>query len=226
MCLVSLFQFCRHFTLCRRLADSHSLIVLDTQVEKDRVAKPPSNQGGLAFPEAGEMEASLLSTNALSNNSQNTSTKDPLSTLDSPPLVVETRDMPAECAICMDKPEDSVLQCCSHALCHRCEKRWVRKRLCCPFCRQAFASAKQAATTQWDLSVTAVPVDQIRKDIHSLEQKIYQFWISARAGKQNDTELASILADNYVQRPKTVQSIVTDEADGFIVVQELAGIVV
>lgn len=95
-----------------------------------------------------------------------------------------------------------------------------------PFVDRHLLRQKQAATTQWDLSVTAVPVDQIRKDIHSLEQKIYQFWISARAGKQNDTELASILADNYVQRPKTVQSNVTDEADGFIVVQELAGIVV
>ena len=168
----------------------------------------------------------MLATGVISNISQNPSNQDPLSTLDIPPLVVETREMPAECAICMDEPEDLVLECCSHALCRRCEKRWVRKRLRCPFCRQSFSSVKQAVTTQWDLSVTAVPVDQIRNDIHSLEQKIYQFWISARAGKQNDTELASILAENYVQRPKAVQSASVDEADGFIVVQELAGIVV
>ena len=224
LCLVSLFQFCRYFTLIRRLADLQSL-VLEYPPNPNQVVNQGTGHEDMSDRPEDEKETSLLAGDAFLNQQSTTAREDPLS-IERPPFIVELNQIATECAICMDKPEDCVLMCCSHGLCRSCEKRWVRKRLRCPFCRQSFSSVKQAVTTQWELGVSAVPVEQIQKDIQCLEQKIYQFWLSARAGEQDDAVLASILTDNYTQRPKTIQSIPAGEADGFVVLQELAGIVV
>lgn len=126
-----------------------------------------------------------------------------------------------ECVICFDKTEDSVLTCCSHALCSDCERRWVRKRLRCPFCRNAFSSVKEAVQAQWQLSVDVIPIEQVLKDVHCLEKKIQSFWRHLLVEKDNRESLACILDGNYVQRPKTIESCAAEEIDEFVVIQDL-----
>ena len=172
-----------------------------------------------------DFNACLPASGALINR-EHEDKRDPLSiSLDNPPLVVSTHHVSRECSICMDRPEDCVLTCCSHALCYGCDKRWVRKQLCCPFCRQSFSSVKQAVATQWDLSVSAVPLEQIQNDIQILKQHINIFWQGASAAGQDSARLQAILEERYIHRPRCVESTAIDEADGFVVVQELAGIV-
>lgn len=129
-----------------------------------------------------------------------------------------------ECVVCCDRKEYYVLMCCSHALCADCEKRWVRKRLHCPFCRQSFSSVREAAQTEWQLSVSAIPTEHILKDVKCLEQKIQEFWktvippppSTSETNKQS-LDLESFLAQNYVRRrQRTIQT--GDGEGGFVVV--------
>jgi Zinc finger, C3HC4 type (RING finger) len=126
-----------------------------------------------------------------------------------------------DCVICLDKTEDSVLTCCSHALCSDCERRWVRKRLCCPFCRKAFSSVQEAVQAQWQLNIDVVPLEQVLKDVQYLEKKLQSFWRRLLVEKDNRESLACILDGKYVQRPKTIESCAAEEIDEFVVIQDL-----
>lgn len=216
LCLISPFQFCRYFTLLRRLHDS--LTTLETY-------HPSMNAHPCTVPFVEEEEEGL-------HEGEEYPSDDPLMM---PPTTAslrlrDTRSeeeagemnwnievIPEECSICMDKPEHSVLNCCSQGLCQDCEKRWVRKRLRCPFCRTSFRSVRDAVQTQWQLNVSAVPIlKHVQDDIECLEHKIGQFWNSIiplgddHDGKEGGVEgrtkaeMASILAENYVNRPKAI----------------------
>lgn len=137
-----------------------------------------------------------------------------------PPKEQQTEGHLPYCVICLEKTEDSVLFCCSQAICSDCERRWVRRRLRCPFCRQSFASVKEAVQTQWQLS-SAIPVEQVLQDVQCLGKKVHAFWKGLIIGQRNKTELlhlATLLSDNYVQHPKTLESSGTEEGDGFVMV--------
>lgn len=227
MCHVSVFQFARYFTLLRRLTESQFLLEDGpSATHQTKGLRAPSHTGMLPLrPQEDEMDSPLLAGDALLSKKTNAQ-QDALS-LESYPCLVESNRIASECSICMDRPEDSVMTCCSHAICHGCEKRWVRRRLRCPFCRQSFSSVKQAVNTQWELmSDSPVSVEHIRKDIRCLEDHMYQFWQKARAGEQDDSKLASFLSENYTERLRKVETLPPDDTDGFVVVQELSAIVV
>ncbi|CAB9499633.1 expressed unknown protein [Seminavis robusta] len=220
LCLTSLFQFCRYYTLIRRLADSYEMVLEYPPTGATLTAAPPIHNG----PEEQSPIGALLGGDATSLETED---KEPSTT----PLLAgdeQPSDGPLEldeCAICFDKTEDSVLMCCSHALCADCEKRWVRKHLCCPFCRQSFSSVKEAVQTQWQLGVKAVPVDQVLDDVRSLESTIAHFW-RRHIHEKDSSSLPSILEENYVARPKAIQScaavVVGEELDEFVVIEELS----
>ena len=135
------------------------------------------------------------------------------------PLHDETSGQLPDCVICLEKTEDSVLFCCSQAICSDCERRWVRRRLRCPFCRQSFSSVKEAVQTQWQLS-SAIPIEQVGQDVSCLESKVAAFWDGLGLVQRNETkslQLSELLTQNYVQRPKALDSSATEEGDFVLV---------
>lgn len=202
LCLISLFQFCRYFTLIRRLLDSQSLILEYQQPfgASDSSVAPPKEDDN-------NDELGVFLEN------------DGLVTLPKSTILEEDGQ---DCVICLEKAEDSVLHCCSQAICRNCERRWVRKRLRCPFCRQSFASVKEAVQTQWQLS-SAIPVEQIVQDVHCLSEKVLAFWqglgIDERRSESERRRIATFLVENYMERPKLIHSRTAEEGDdGFILV--------
>lgn len=81
----------------------------------------------------------------------------------------------AECVICCTETSNSILPC-NHRICESCERRWVRKRLKCPFCRTKFKSVKQIRNCAWHLSEFSQA--ELREDLEDLFAKLDQFWKS------------------------------------------------
>lgn len=214
LCLVSLFQFCRYFTLIRRLADSQALVLAyqHQQSSADPLASLEGRPEALMKPSPG------TENDELNGNPEKDSLLE--STPPQTPSIPFDNNQLHDCVICLEKTEDSVLFCCSQAICTDCERRWVRKRLRCPFCRQSFSSVKEAVQTQWQLS-SAIPVEQVVQDVECLGKKIHAFWEGLSIHRRSETEkkeLESLLKENYVERPKILQSSLTEGGDGFVLV--------
>jgi Zinc finger, C3HC4 type (RING finger) len=219
LCLTTLFQFCRYYSLIRRMADSQEAVL---EYPSPNAAESLKPEAPLISPDVHPSNVDLLL--SMHNGSEAVEDHRRLFGPDEQLPIMSSEQRSSgldECVICLDKTEDSVLTCCSHALCSDCERRWVRKRLCCPFCRKAFSSVQEAVQAQWQLSVAAVPIEQVLKDVYCLEKKIQSFWRLLLVEKVNRDSLSRILDGNYVQRPRTVESYAAEEIDEFVVIQDL-----
>ena len=78
---------------------------------------------------------------------------------------------------------------CGHGLCECCEKRWVARKLTCPFCRERFVSAKQLARQGWN--ITEFHVDQLDKDIQSTQDQINKAWEEVTEWRQMQSQGAN-----------------------------------
>lgn len=54
------------------------------------------------------------------------------------------------CLICLNEDSDVVVLSCTHSLCSTCHKRWVTRKLTCPFCRHTFHQ-RSASLNQWEM---------------------------------------------------------------------------
>lgn len=208
--LLSLFQFCRYFALIRRLSDCHEHIEDEIAGENSMTEQTSDNVSfavhGNAAPLQDSEQDFLVSARA--KDSELCSGK-------------RTHEL-KECIICCDETEYFVLVCCSHGLCAECEKQWVRKQLRCPFCRRSFSSVREAVQSEWQLDVSAIPMEQIMNDIHSLEQKIAEFWEPLQQAKLDCSiqvvDCEKILAENYARRRQRTIDTKQDAEDGFVIV--------
>lgn len=55
-----------------------------------------------------------------------------------------------ECAICMSRPQDTVLPCL-HGVCSSCEAKWVETHMDCPFCRKQYKNPRRRKRDQWQV---------------------------------------------------------------------------
>ena len=104
-----------------------------------------------------------------------------------------------ECLICLNQDRNTVVLSCSHGLCSKCAKRWVSRRLKCPFCRHDF-SKKDVTTSQWEL--LEWQAEDVEKDVARLQGTLTDFW--------NNLNLSSISAEllsGYVSKGRTICKI-------------------
>lgn len=118
-----------------------------------------------------------------------------------------------DCTICCNLTEGAVLSCCSHALCYDCEKRWLRRKLMCPFCRYRFKNVNEIRRTGcWDLTSSMSLSSsysnsnneggccnihkELENDILQLRNRIQEFWACTNA--PND-ETSEHFKTSYVQ---------------------------
>ena len=92
------------------------------------------------------------------------------------------------CVICFDESSSSILPC-NHRLCESCERRWVRTRLKCPFCRASFKSVKQIRRGAWCLAELSQA--ELCKDINELYSMLEKFWTSCEYATALKRRMAS-----------------------------------
>lgn len=115
------------------------------------------------------------------------------------------------CLICHTDHEASVLEC-GHSLCQQCEKRWVRKKLSCPFCRTRFANRRAVDRDGWEL--TEWSRDDLNADIEKLEQQIQECLKTTTP----DGTKAGRVSPEYVECPRSLDmSEPVDEDDVVLV---------
>lgn len=79
-----------------------------------------------------------------------------------------------DCVICYNEVSNSILPC-NHRICESCERKWVRKRLICPFCRTKFSNVKQIKNCAWHLPQFSET--ELKSDISSLQCQLESFWL-------------------------------------------------
>lgn len=119
-----------------------------------------------------------------------------------------------ECLICLSDSENAILPC-GHKLCEACEKRWVRKRLVCPFCRHRFSSARQVQSDGYHMAEWSEPA--LESDITTLDTQILEFWATIRSSQPGSTQRQALM-ETYVAAPRMMR--VSSERDGFLVVDQ------
>ena len=113
-----------------------------------------------------------------------------------------------ECIICCTETSNSILPC-DHRICETCERRWVRKRLMCPFCRTKFRSVREIRNCAWHLSEFSETA--LRTDLDHLHGQLALFWKTC--GYTIATE--SIMA-SYEKAGRRI-NVVRDEDDDLVV---------
>lgn len=117
------------------------------------------------------------------------------------------------CLICQNNSENAILPC-GHALCEACEKRWVRARLTCPFCRHQYASAKEIASDGYHVAEWSE--SDLDNDIAALNARVTEFWKTVKRNQPLSTNRDALLA-TYVSAPRTIRFL--PEQDGFVVIE-------
>jgi hypothetical protein len=112
------------------------------------------------------------------------------------------------CLICQDNSENAILPC-GHALCESCEKRWVKARLVCPFCRHQYSSAKEVSSDGYHVAEWSE--SDLDNDIAALDARVTEFWKTVKC-----TNKDALLA-TYVTVPRTIRFL--PEQDGFVVIE-------
>jgi hypothetical protein len=131
-------------------------------------------------------------------------------------LETPTRDGIEEistCLICANNSENAILPC-GHALCEACEKRWVRARLLCPFCRHQYSSAQQVVSGGYHVAEWSE--SDLDYDIAALNAQIMEFWGTVKCHQPITTNKDALLA-TYIAVPRTIRFL--PEEDGFIVIE-------
>jgi hypothetical protein len=118
----------------------------------------------------------------------------------------------SKCLICQNNSENAILPC-GHALCESCEKRWVRARLTCPFCRHQYSSAKEVASDGYHLAEFSE--SDLDNDIAVLNTRVKEFWKTVKRNQPMGTNKGALLA-TYTPAPRTIRFL--PEQDGFIVI--------
>ena len=80
------------------------------------------------------------------------------------------------CEICYARNEKTQLSC-GHSVCEDCEKRWVSRKLTCPFCRMCFDSAKKEAENGWNL--TEFDPELLQRDLRIVQEEFNSTWRNA-----------------------------------------------
>jgi hypothetical protein len=129
---------------------------------------------------------------------------------------------PGECLLCCNATENAVLSC-GHALCTSCEKRWVKKQLVCPFCRQKFLSAKDVNRNgTWDLLEWTGDTD-LDSDIQALESKLEEFWHSLfDLTNSTGATVDSLRHGIYTEVPRSL-AVIDNDPDDFLLIEEHEG---
>jgi hypothetical protein len=78
-----------------------------------------------------------------------------------------------DCVIGCNEVSNSILPC-NHRICESCERKWVRKRLVCPFSRTKFSNVNQIRNCAWHL--TEFSETELKSDISSLQYQLEEFW--------------------------------------------------
>jgi hypothetical protein len=116
------------------------------------------------------------------------------------------------CLICQNNSENAILPC-GHALCESCEKRWVRARLTCPFCRHQYSSAKEVASDGYHVAEWSE--SDLDNDIAVLNARVKEFWKTVKRNQPISTNKDAFLA-TYTPAVRAIQFL--PEQDGFIVI--------
>jgi hypothetical protein len=185
--LLSPVQFSIHYGLVCRLADLLALSGLHH----------PKQLSSSVFVAVG---AALAKDSESSDAALETSTRDEI-------------DEISTCLICANNSENAILPC-GHALCETCEKRWVRARLVCPFCRHQYSSAKQVASDGYHVAEWSE--SDLDNDIAALNAQVMEFWKTVKCHQPMGTNKDALLA-TYVAVPRTIRFL--PEQDGFIVIE-------
>jgi hypothetical protein len=98
------------------------------------------------------------------------------------------------------KPLMNAILPCGHALCEACEKRWVRKRLVCPFCRHRYSSAKQVASGGYHVAEWSE--SDLDSDIAALDEQVREFWKTVQCNQPTSTSKEALLA-TYLPAKRT-----------------------
>lgn len=133
-----------------------------------------------------------------------------------------------ECMICLSESEARVLPC-FHTICETCERRWVKKRLSCPFCRHRFSNFKKIHQSGWQLEEWKQT--DVEKDIKNIEDEVNELWDKvANPSSTKETkkttlcssqkkDIQMLLTDEYVPvRAKYRRVLQTHDLDGFVVI--------
>lgn len=100
-----------------------------------------------------------------------------------------------------------VVLSCSHCLCTECYKKWVSRRLNCPFCREDF-HRRTVNKNQWE--VLEWQVKDAIGDIYDLEAKLGKAWESIEFSSTNDELIVA-----YAQMMRTIG--LQEDDDGTII---------
>ena len=116
------------------------------------------------------------------------------------------------CEICYTSNEKTQLPC-GHSICEECEKRWVSRKLTCPFCRMRFGSAKKAAVNGWNL--TEFDPELLQRDVQLLQEELNTAWNTAILPKSisrgNITKRACVaLPPRLLERRETQDFVLID----------------
>lgn len=113
-----------------------------------------------------------------------------------------------ECVICCTETSNSILPC-DHRICETCERRWVRKRLMCPFCRTKFRSVREIRNCAWHLSEFSETA--LRIDLDNLHGQLALFWKTCGYTIATESRMAS-----YEKAGRRI-NVVRDEEDDLVV---------
>ena len=115
-----------------------------------------------------------------------------------------------DCLICLDHDQNMIVLSCSHKLCSKCSKRWVSRRLKCPFCRHGF-SRNEVRKNQWEM--LEWQSQDVEMDVDMFQQKLEEFWAEL------DMSLASEnLLQGYISKGRNISHIVDDEEGDLVIV--------
>lgn len=115
-----------------------------------------------------------------------------------------------DCVICCNEVSNSILPC-NHRICESCERKWVRKRLECPFCRTKFKNVKQIRNCAWHL--TEFSESELQNDISSLYCQLESFWRGCRFGTATKDLMGA-----YEQVDRCI--VISEEHDDLVVTND------
>ncbi len=103
-----------------------------------------------------------------------------------------------ECSICQSHTE-AIVCSCSQGVCDKCQEKWVRQSLNCPFCRKPFANQKHMDKTQWQL--TDWNHKMVERDIAAMLEEERDFWTAIPRPVTED----EVLKNNWPPLKRSVQ---------------------
>jgi len=131
---------------------------------------------------------------------------------------------PSACLICASDDTEACVLSCTHSLCVDCERRWVRRHLQCPFCRQG-VSRRQ--TDAWVL--TTWSESEVDQDVGLLQSRVAALWttvVDRGDGESGKVGNWSSFLQAYSQAPRTIgmeesanrNDVSLDDEDGFVLI--------